>query len=105
MPVFKEVGPEARQRLVKGRSKGYQQRQVYRDMLSQLGDGKQYEIQPEAGETIRTIKVNVRRAANELSMDIVYGETADGTLLVWRRGSERRRGRRQAGKPVDPGAS
>jgi hypothetical protein len=44
MPVFKEVGPEARQRLVKGRSKGYQQRQVYRDMLSQLGDGKQYEI-------------------------------------------------------------
>ena len=105
MPVFKEVGPEARQRLVKGRSKGYQQRQVYRDMLSQLGDGKQYEIQPEAGETIRTIKVNVRRAANELSMDIVYGETADGTLLVWRQDSRRRRRQRRVRKPEVPGAS
>ena len=94
MPVFRDVGPEARDRLIKT-SKGFQQRQVYRDMLSQLGDGKEVEVEPEAEETIRKIKVNVRRAANELGMDIVYGETADGTLLVWRQDSERRRRRRK----------
>ena len=33
MPVFTEVGPEARERLVK-KTKGYQDRQVYRDMLT-----------------------------------------------------------------------
>ena len=104
MPVFKEVGPEARQRL-KRTNKGYPDRQVYRDVLSQLGDGKDIEVQPEAGETIRRIKVNVRRAANELSMDIVYGETADGTLLVWRQDSRRRRRQRRVRKPEVPGAS
>ena len=35
MPVFREAGPEAKERLVRT-SKGYQQRQVYRDHLSLL---------------------------------------------------------------------
>src|SRR6266516_5683552 len=96
MPIFRDVGPEARQRLVKGLSKGYQQRQIYREHLGMLSDGQTWEIQPEAGETIRKLKVNVRRAANELGINAVYGETQDGTLLVWKEApkeSGRRRGR------------
>jgi hypothetical protein len=77
MPRFREVGPEARERLVRS-NKGYQQRQVYRDNLGRLGEGRIWEVAPESGETLRKIKVNVRRAANELSMNIGYGETPEG---------------------------
>jgi len=96
MPVFHDAGPEARQRLI-STSKGFQQRQVYRDMLGRLEDGKDIEVQPEAGETIRKIKVNVRRSANEVGVDVAYGETQDGTLLVWKAAPRQRRGRR--GRP------
>jgi hypothetical protein len=96
MPVFKDVGPEARDRLI-SISKGYQQRQVYRDMLGRLDDGKDIEVQPEAGETIRKIKVNVRRAANDVGVNVAYGETREGTLLVWKEAARERRGRR--GRP------
>ena len=57
-------------------SKGFQQRAVYRDHLAQLSDGMSWEIQPEDDETLRKLKVNVRRAANELNLNIRYGETA-----------------------------
>src|SRR5947207_864969 len=96
MPVFHEAGPEARQRLI-STTKGFQQRQVYRDMLSQLEDGRDMEVQPEAGETIRKIKVNVRRSANEVGVNVGYGETQDGTLLVWKEAPRQRRARR--GRP------
>jgi hypothetical protein len=82
MPVFREAGPDAKQRLLKT-SKGFQQRQIYRDNLSKLGEGKIWEVQTEGDETVRKLKVNIRRAANELNMNVRYGETADGTLLVW----------------------
>ena len=96
MPVFREVGPEAKQRL-RQTSKGFQQRQVYRDNLSNLAEGKFWEVQPEADETLRKIKVNVRRAANELNMNVRYGETHEGTLLVWSEPKSERTGRR--GRP------
>ena len=97
MPVFHEAGPEARQRLI-STSKGYQQRQVYRDMLSRLEDGREVEVEPEAGESIRKIKVNVRRSANEVGVGVAYGETQDGTLLVWKEAARVRRARR--GRPA-----
>jgi hypothetical protein len=83
MPIFREATPEARQRLVK-QSKGYQQRAVYRENLAGLSGGTNLEIQPEGDESLRKLKVNVRRAANELNLSVGYGETTDGTLLVWR---------------------
>ena len=94
MPIFQQAGPEARERLARV-SKGFQLRQVYRDHLSQLTDGnKLWEIRPEEGENLRRLKVNVRRAANELNLDARYGETNEGTLLVWREeGRARKRGR------------
>ena len=99
MPVFREAGPEARERLLQT-SKGFQQRQVYRENLSKLAEGKYWEVQPEGDETLRKLKVNVRRAANELSMNIRYGETKDGTLLVWSEPARERTGRR--GRPRKP---
>jgi hypothetical protein len=90
MPVFHQASPEARVRLIH-RGKGYQERQVYRDNLVRLADGSTWEIEPEAGESLRKIKVNARRAANELNMPIRYGETAQGTLLVWQEATPERR--------------
>jgi hypothetical protein len=104
MPIFLEAGPEARGRLVKT-SRGYQERQVYRDNLARLVDGTIWEITPEEGESLRKIKVNVRRAANDLDLPGVrYGETPDGTLLVWAEESKiraARRGRRRS-RPLRP---
>jgi AT-hook transcription factor len=106
MPVFREAGPDAKQRLVRA-SKGYQQRQVYRDYLSRLGPQQEnFEVQPEGDETIRKLKVNVRRAANELKLDVGYGETTDGTLLVWLDNPrERTRGRGRPRKSPELAAS
>ena len=90
MPIFTEVGPEARERLVKN-SKGFQSRAAYREMLSQVGGGRMMEVRPEDGESSRRLKVNIRRAANEMNLeDIQYGETEDGALLVWAEQRQRR---------------
>jgi hypothetical protein len=97
MPTFTEVGPEARERLVR-KGKGYQDRAGYRDMLSQVGGGKTFEVRPEGDETPRRLKVNISRAAKELGLeDIRYGETEDGALLVWSEDGQARRARR--GRP------
>ena len=98
MPIFTEVGPEARERLVR-KSKGYQDRAAYRDMLSQVGGGKTFEVRPQDGETLRRMKSNIRRSANEMGLDdIQYGETEDGALLVW--AEQRRRRTRRPRRPT-----
>jgi hypothetical protein len=96
VPVFREAGPDAKNRLLQT-SKGFQQRQIYRDNLAKLGPNDMWEVAPEGEETIRKLKVNIRRAANELSMNVRYGETTDGTLLVWVDNQRERTGRR--GRP------
>ena len=103
MPVFREVGPEARQRLMKT-SKGYQQRQTFRDNLGKLAEGRWLELEPQDGETIRKLKVNVRRAANEMNMNVDYGETSEGTLLVWSEAGRERRRRGPRRRTEDGGA-
>lgn len=96
MPVFREAGPEAKGRL-KQTSKGFQQRQIYRENLSKLTEGKFWEVQPEGDETLRKLKVNIKRAANELNINVRYGETHEGTLLVWNEAARERTSRR--GRP------
>jgi hypothetical protein len=102
MASFTEVGAEAKQRLVKV-SKGFQQRQTYRDNLGRLvGESRLIEIIPDEGESLRKLKVNARRAANEMNVDIAYGDTAQGTLLVWKeQARERRPGRGRPRKNAD----
>lgn len=96
MPIFNVAVPDAKLRLV-NQSKGFQQRAVYRDHLSQLSDGMSWEIQPEGDESLRKLKVNVRRSANELNLNIRYGATAENTLLVWKEAPSERKGSR--GRP------
>jgi hypothetical protein len=96
MPIFNVAAPDAKLRLV-NQSKGFQQRAVYRDHLSQLNEGMSWEIQPEGDESLRKLKVNVRRSANELNLNIRYGATAENTLLVWKEAPSERKGSR--GRP------
>ena len=98
MPLFKTASPDAKDRLAK-QSKGYRDRQVYRDYLSQLtSDGMLWGIEPEEDESLRKLKVNVRRAPNELNINVGYGETVEGTLLVWAETPSEKRGRRRPRK-------
>lgn len=97
VPVFREAPPEAKQRVL-STGKGSQQRQIYRENLTKLSEGKVLEIQPEGEETLRKLKVNVRRAANELNIPVSYGETSEGTLLVWSEPQQERGGRRGRGR-------
>jgi hypothetical protein len=75
-------------------SKGFQQRQAFREQLSKLSDTRLVEIEPQDGESLRKLKVNVRRAANEMNVNVEYGESENGTLIVW---SEPARERRRRG--------
>jgi hypothetical protein len=99
MPVFHEAGPDAEARLM-ATSKGFQQRQVYRDNLGKLSEGQVWEVEPESRETLTKLKVNIRRASHESSMNVRYGETREGTLLIWREAPRQREAR-----PATKGAS
>lgn len=64
-------------------SNGHRYRQPFRDALQALQPGATLELSPEGGESLRKLKVNLRRSANEINVSIAYGETSDGTVLVW----------------------
>ena len=100
MASFREAGPDAKSRLAKT-SKGFQQRQAYRDNLGTLSEGQLLEVVPDQGESLRKLKVNVRRAANELNINVNYGDTTEGTLLVWTESGGGRRGRGRGRKAGD----
>jgi hypothetical protein len=95
MPTFHEVDTEARRRLAK-KTRGYQEREIYRGALATLADGRTLEVRPDEGESLRKIKVNLRRSSHELGIDVTYGETEEGTVLVWKEEPQRiRRPRRR----------
>jgi hypothetical protein len=82
MAKISTVGPEAKERLQQT-SKGYQERAPYREALTGMVGDQMFELEPESGETLRKLKVVIRRAAGEAGRDIQYGETDQGTLLIW----------------------
>jgi hypothetical protein len=82
MAVLMRAESEAQPRPVRP-SRGFHQRAIYRQHLARLSSDDVLEIEPEAGENLRKLKVNVTRAANELHLTIGYGSTPEGTLLVW----------------------
>ncbi len=103
MAIFREASADARQRLVKT-SKGYQQRQSYRENLGKLTEGRYLEVEAEPGESTRKVKVNLRRAANELGINIGYGDTQENSVLVWLEPArERRSGRGRPRRNPDGG--
>jgi hypothetical protein len=95
VPLFRQVGPEARQRLTQASRSGALQRERFRATLSQLELDDPWEIQPAGGETIHQLKVNVGRAAKALGVRVRYTQTNTGALVVWRKPERRRRRRRR----------
>ncbi len=65
------------------KTKGYQEREELRVAIANLADDKTLQLEPEADESLRKLKVAVRWAAKEVNRPVAYGESARGTLLVW----------------------
>lgn len=84
MPVFTEVGPEAMARIVnKNQVNGVSLKVApYLDFVKTMTPDIGYTLQPEGDETLRSIRVNMTKAANFLGIRLQYSEEADGTLLV-----------------------
>ena len=97
MVRISEAAADARARLMpKGPgARAYQLRAPIREAIAALRGEEAIELTPEPGETLRQVKVVVRRAAKEAGQEIQYGETRDDTLLVWLAEPTRRRRRRR----------
>ena len=73
---------EARSRL-KHRTAGYNARAPYREAIASLTDAAALEVTPEAGESIRSMRLNLARAAKEVNRQVAYGVNPEGNLIVW----------------------
>jgi hypothetical protein len=85
---------DARSRL-KPRTPGYQDRAPLRAAIANMTTDRMLELEPDAGESVRSMKSNVTRAAKEVDRSVRYGESYSGTLLVWLEGGARRRSPRR----------
>jgi len=81
MPHIREVDISAMQR-VKQRTKGYQDREPFRQAVTNLTTETAIELAPENGESLRKLKLNLARAAKEVGRTIWYGETNDATIVA-----------------------
>ena len=97
MAQIREVDVSAKQR-VKQRTKGYQEREPFRQAVANLTADRAIELMPESGESLRKLKLNLARAAKEVGRNISYGETGDNAIVAWldegNTGQKRRRARR-----------
>lgn len=97
MAQIRRVDNSAKLRL-KQRTKGFQERAPYREAVLSLEGDATIELEPESGETLRKIKLNLARAGKEVGRPVSYGETEEGTVLAWLTDGDasprRRRGRR-----------
>ena len=97
MAQIREVDVSAKQR-VKQRTKGYQEREPFRQAVANLTADRAIELMPESGESLRKLKLNLARAAKEVGRNISYGETGDNAIVAWldegNSGQKRRRARR-----------
>jgi hypothetical protein len=69
----------------------------YVEEIASIGDYPDaIEYEPDAGESLRKLRVRVTKAGNSQNIEITHRETARGTLLVFRPPTEgTRRGRRK----------
>src|SRR6266487_6229400 len=99
MPRITTVDLEARNRLIK-RAPGYEVRAAYRQAITNLTNDRALELEPDEGESLRKLKLNVARASKEANRQVSYGESDTGTLLVWLEEARKTRRRRQARQPA-----
>ncbi len=93
MPTIRSVGREAMGRLAR-QSKGDEELLPYREAIANLEGDAVLEVEPD-GETMRAIKLRVSRASKQVGKGVRYGETRDGSLLVWLAVPTRRRDRQR----------
>ena len=102
MVQVRQAGPEARARLVRD-SRGYSEREPYRQAILVLEGDSTVELVPDEGESIRKLRLLTNRAAKEAGRDVKYGETRDGSLLIWLADQDAPRQRRtRRPRNVDP---
>ena len=98
MAQFRKVEVTAKQR-VKQRTKGYQEREPFRQAIADLTVDTAIEVTPDSGESLRKVKLNLARAAKEVGKPVTYGETGDNAIIAWlddgNTGQKRRRARRK----------
>jgi serine protease inhibitor ecotin len=95
MPKFRTARADARTRLKTAGGQGYQNREPYRQAIQDLSGDQVIELEPDEGESLRKVRVNLSRAAKEVGREVRSGETQEGTLLVWlAQSAAKRRGRR-----------
>ena len=85
---------DAKSRL-KDRKSGHDARAPYREAIANMTDIRMIELEPDVGESMRGLKLNVTRAAKEVNRHVAYGVSVDGTLLVWLERPKHRRGPRR----------
>lgn len=58
-------------------------REVYLQTIQEMiSDGKPRQLVPDEGETLRKMRVNLTRSANDFDVRLIMHETRDGTLVV-----------------------
>ena len=92
MVRFKTADESARSRLRRAGGAA-DPRAPFREAIASLRGEEVLEIRPEGNETIRGLKAIATRSGKQASIEILYGETNDGALLVWRKTPTRGRGR------------
>ncbi len=102
MPTIRSVGPDAMGRLAR-KSKGDEELVPYREAIANLEGDAVLEVEPD-GETMRAIKLRVSRASKQVSKGVRYGETREGSLLVWLAEPSRRRRRKLEPDPANMAA-
>jgi hypothetical protein len=56
------------------------------------------ELEADEGESLQKLKLNITRAAKEVSRPVEYGVSDEGTLLVWIRDAPRKTRRVKTGQ-------
>ena len=104
MVRVRKVGPEARSRVIPGGAarRAYHLRTPIREAITALRGDDMIELEPDERETLRHVKLVARRAAREASQEVEYGETEQGTLLVWLGQRQRRRRPRRGADQEQP---
>jgi hypothetical protein len=97
MVRISQAGADARARVVRKGSatRAYELRAPIREAITKLRGEDAIELTPDADETLRQVKVIASRAAKDVGREIQYGESDEGTLLVWLAEPSRRRRRRR----------